>query len=123
MKWRRTGRLDGAGRGVRNFKPTKLTGTRRKEVVNQGLSHRHAGAKEDGKVAQLVRQFFAHDGQRDADARRDRLVEGGAQRQAVDEIVESVAKDDHPGQRGDRRVSALVVDHVLVAVTPLRFLQ
>ena len=61
----------------------------------------HARVKQDGKVAEFVGEFFADDGDGDADAGKDGLGEGGADRQTVDEVVQSIAEDDHPGYRGD----------------------
>lgn len=51
-------------------------------------------------------KFFADDGDGDADAGQDGLGEGGADGQTVDEVVESVAEDDHPGDGGDVRSSS-----------------
>ena len=72
---------------------------------------------------EFVRKFFAHDRQGDADSRRDGFVERGPKGEAVNEIVETVAENDHPGQSGDRRVPTFVVNHVLVTVAPLGLLQ
>ena len=67
-------------------------------------------------------QLLADDGHGDGHAGGDGLVEGGAEAQAVDEVVEAVAKDDHPGHRLHRRVTALEVHHALMDVALLRLL-
>ena len=51
-------------------------------------------------------KLLANDGHGDADAGEDGFGEGGADGQPVDEVVESVAEDDHPGDGGDVRRSA-----------------
>ena len=48
-----------------------------------------------------MRELFAKDGDADADAGQDRLWEGGADGEAVDEVVNAVAEDDHPRNRRD----------------------
>lgn len=55
-------------------------------------------------LTQLVRELLAQDGHRGADALEHRGGEGGADGQAVDEVVQAVAQRDHPGQRADVRV-------------------
>lgn len=51
-----------------------------------------------------MRELLAQDGHRGADALEHRGREGGADGQAVDEVVQAVAQRDHPGQRADVRV-------------------
>ena len=48
-----------------------------------------------------MRQLLTEHGQTDADAGQDVLAEGGADAQPVQEVVEAVAEDDHPGDSGD----------------------
>lgn len=55
-------------------------------------------------LTQLVGELLTEDGDRGADALKDRSGEGGADGQAVDEVVQAVAQRDHPGQRADVRV-------------------
>ena len=43
-----------------------------------------------------MRELLAEDGHADGDAGDDGLGEGGADREAVDEVVHAVAEDDHP---------------------------
>ena len=47
----------------------------------------------------LVGELFAENGDAHADAGKDGLWESGADGQAVDEVVDSVTKDDHPSHR------------------------
>lgn len=56
------------------------------------------------RLTQLVRELLAQDGHGGADALEDGRREGGADGQAVDEVVQAVAQRDHPGQRADVRV-------------------
>jgi len=44
-----------------------------------------------------MRELLADDGQTDRDAFHLGVGEGSADGQAVDEIVQAVAEDDHPG--------------------------
>lgn len=67
-------------------------------------------------------KLLTHNSHADTDAGRDALVESGADRQSVDEVVKAVAEDDHPGHGLDGRVTALPVNHMFVIVTSLRFL-
>ena len=71
------------------------------------LFHGHARVEEHGKVSEFVRELFAEDGQADADPGQGGLREGGPDAQAVDEVVDAVAKDDHPGHGGDRRLGTV----------------
>lgn len=52
-----------------------------------------------------MRELLAQDGHRRANAFENRHGEGGADGQAVDEVVEAVAQRDHPGQGADVRVA------------------
>ena len=49
-------------------------------------------------------KLLTQNGHRGADALEDGGGEGGADGQAVDEVVQAVAQRDHPGQRADVRV-------------------
>lgn len=51
------------------------------------------------RLTELVGELLTQDGHRGADALEDGGGEGGADGQAVDEVVQAVAKRDHPGQR------------------------
>ncbi len=57
-------------------------------------THTHAHAR-----TQLVRQLLAEHGERHGDAGEDRVDEGRADRQPVDEVVQRVSEDDHPRDR------------------------
>ena len=77
-------------------------------------------------LTELVRQLLAENGQADADAGQDVLAEGGADAQAVQEVVEAVAEDDHPGDHGDlagHPGAAPQHQLVVVVVVTVRFLE
>ena len=73
-----------------------------------------------------MRQLLAEDGQADADAGQDVLAEGGADAEAVEEVVEAVAEDDHPGDDGDLAGHARAAPQrqlVVVMVVTVRLLR
>lgn len=49
-------------------------------------------------LTELMRKLLTHDGDGGAEAGEDRDGEGGADGQAVDEVVKGVAESDHPRQ-------------------------
>ncbi len=55
----------------------------------------------------LVRELFTENRDTNADPRQDGLGEGGPDGQAVNEVVDAVAEDDHPSDRRDFRSSIL----------------
>lgn len=75
------------------------------QVVVDGRFHRHARLYENGKVAQLVRQFMTENGQRGREATGKILGKGGANGHAISEVVQAIAHDNHPGHgtKGFRR--------------------
>ena len=76
-----------------------VSGTALHKSNSSHLLHGHAGIEQYGKVSELVRQLLAEHGHADGDAGDDGLGEGGADGEAVDEVVHAVAEDDHPGER------------------------
>ncbi len=58
------------------------------------------------QLTQLMGELLAQDGHRGADALEDWGCKGGANSQAVDEVVQAVAQCDHPGQRADVRIGS-----------------
>lgn len=65
-----------------------------------------------------MRELLTQDGHRGADALEDGGGEGGADGQAVDEVVQAVAERDHPGQRADVRVGRPLQPVAAAAAAP-----
>ena len=53
------------------------------------------------KVTKFMGKLFAQHGHTHRNAGQNGLAEGGADAETVDEIVDAVAKYDHPGDGGD----------------------
>ncbi len=52
-------------------------------------------------------KFFTEDGDANADARQDGLGESGSYGEAVDEVVNAIAEDDHPRDGSNFRAASL----------------
>ena len=87
--------------GVLTYEEAEVAGAGGQEVVHHGLPHRHPGVQQHREVSQLVGELLAEDGQRHGHPRQDGLREGGAYREPVNEVMNSIAEYDHPGHGGN----------------------
>lgn len=67
-------------------------------------------------LTQLMRQLLTHDRQTDGDARDFALCEGCSDANAVEKIVETVTKDNHPSNCANSRSLTRVKLHNLMRV-------
>lgn len=80
-------------------------GSRHKTDVSEKKLRELELRDRDCALTQLVRKFLTENGHRCANALEDRHSEGGTDSQAIDEIVETIAQGDHPGQGTNIRIS------------------
>ena len=70
------------------------------KVVENGLLDGHSGLEQHGEVSDLVRQLVAENRDGGRKSGHETLGEGGADREAVGEVVDPVAHDHHPSWNG-----------------------
>ena len=71
------------------------------DVVEDSLLDGHPGLEEHREVSDLVGQLVTQNGEGCREAAHVAISEGGAYRQPIRQVVDSIAKDDHPGDTGD----------------------
>lgn len=70
-----------------------------------------------------MRKLFAHNSHADTNSCEDALVERRTDGQSVYEVVDAVAKHDHPRNRRNHIVRILLeLEHMVCPVTQLRLL-